>query len=63
MNSLKSNFNLAEVNFTLHDKGFLAEWDGMIGWYKNYIDQKPVILSDPYISQWHKALLRCENYL
>ncbi|MBN1532956.1 MAG: HNH endonuclease, partial [Spirochaetes bacterium] len=61
MNSIKSNFLLEEIGFKVHDRGSITEWDGMIGWYKEYVDKNNIILDDNYVKQWHNALLRYEK--
>ncbi len=61
MNSIKSNFLLTEIGFKLHEKGNIKNWDGMINWYKKYIEDNNNILNDKYVNQWHKALRDFEN--
>jgi hypothetical protein len=65
-NSLKSNFLLEEIQWKLHKKGSLSDWDGMISWYLNYIARNESILERiDKNGYWHKALLKCikEGYM
>lgn len=60
MNSAKSNFLLEEIGFKLHAPGDMKDWDGMISWYKEYVDKNPSILQNTYIRQWHNALIKSD---
>lgn len=57
-NSAKSNWLLEELGWELKERGHLKEWDGMIHWFIEYIDEHPDILSDNYIMSWHNAAKR-----
>ena len=61
MNSAKSNFLIDEIGFKLHAPGDMNEWDGMISWYKEYVDKNPSILKNAYIRQWHNALIKLDE--
>ena len=61
MNSAKSNFLREEVGFKLFQAGNLEEWDGMIKWYREYVNENPKILRSKYIYQWHSALLKIDH--
>jgi hypothetical protein len=56
MNSAKSNFLLEELNWTLHGKGDIKNWNGMITWYLKYVENNQKILENNYIKSWHNAL-------
>ena len=58
-NSAKSNFELTDLGWRLHEPGLLEVWDGMIGEYRTHIGRNPDILRDPYVRSWDQALRRC----
>lgn len=58
-NSIKSNFTLEEVGWSLHPSGNILEWDGMVSWYVEYIEKHPSLLEQSYFSTWHKAVIKC----
>ncbi len=57
-NSAKSNWLLEELGWELYPPGELKEWDGLIHWFIEYIENHPESLNVPYIYKWHKALIR-----
>ncbi|MBO4438503.1 MAG: HNH endonuclease [Spirochaetaceae bacterium] len=59
MNSSKSGFLLEEIGFKIQPAGDMADWDGMIHWYLNYIKGKNIPLSDTSFKSWHRALEKC----
>lgn len=59
-NSIKSNWLLEEIGWELHDAGSLEEWDGLTGWFLDYVIKKPELLNRSYyFKRWHKALKVC----
>jgi len=57
-NSAKSNWTLEELGWTLLPRGDLKQWDGLVGWFLEYVESNPAHLSDPYIRRWHRAAVR-----
>lgn len=57
-NSAKSNWLLEELGWELYPPGELKEWDGLIHWFIEYIENHPESLNVPYIYKWHKASIR-----
>ncbi|OCC29232.1 Uncharacterized protein GNX_2185 [Leptospira interrogans serovar Canicola] len=41
-NLLKFNFLLNEIEFVIKEKGNLKNWNGLIDWYKSYIQDKSI---------------------
>ena len=60
MNSAKSNFLLEEIGFTLHNKGKLSDWNGMITWYKEYKNKYGINIKDRNFKEWDSALDKFE---
>lgn len=57
-NSAKSNWTLEELDWNLLPPGDFAEWDGLVGWFLQYLYQYPEHLKDSYIKRWHDAARR-----
>jgi hypothetical protein len=57
-NSAKSNWTLEELGWDLHPKGSISEWDGLTGWFLDYVETNPDLLTDNYFSKWQKAALK-----
>ncbi len=60
-NGVKANFTLEELNWKLYPKGNINEWDGMTGWFRDYVEAHRSLLSDKYIDNWYRTLLRLGN--
>ncbi len=60
-NLLKSNSLIAEIGFSIHEKGNLENWNGLIDWYKSYIQDKSIEFFDDSMKRWHNALIRYEK--
>ena len=54
-NQAKSNWTLAELGWFLHEPGTLAEWDGLCGWFNDYVAHNPDVLHNLYLKKWHMA--------
>jgi len=62
-NSAKSNWTLEELGWKKHNKGDPKKWDGLIGWFMEYMENAPKkIKDDPYIKKWYKAAIQLEKY-
>ena len=57
-NSAKSNWLIDELGWVLHPPGNFKKWDGMLGWYMDYIKKNTSILEDKYIKSWHSSAKR-----
>jgi hypothetical protein len=56
-NSAKSNWTLDELGWQLLPPGDFKQWDGLLGWFLAYLQQKESHLADKYIRRWHRAAL------
>ncbi len=45
-NTAKANWTLAELGWSLRDPGSLADWDGLMGFFLEYIESHRAILKD-----------------
>ena len=55
-NSAKSNWKLEELGWEMKKKGDLKKWDGLMGWFMEYMKTAPKeICDDKYITKWHNA--------
>ncbi len=54
-NNSKANWLLEELDWKLHEPGDLGEWDGLIGWFIDYVAERSDVLGDGYIASWHRA--------
>ena len=57
-NSMKSNYTLDELHWTLHSKGNIAEWDGLTRVFIELVDKDQKLLEDTYIKNWHHVSKR-----
>jgi len=54
-NSAKMNWSLDELGWTLHPAGRFEDWDGMLGWFVDYVAAKPELRSQAWVRQWSTA--------
>ena len=55
-NSAKSNWLLGELGWTLRPAGDLRDWDGLSGWFLEYVAAHPDLLKVPAIKHWYRDL-------
>lgn len=60
-NSAKSHWTIEEIDWKLHDKGKLNEWDGLINYFIKFTDENTDYTKDNYVMDWKTALLRALN--
>ena len=60
-NSAKSNWTIEELGWTLHHKGQLTNWDGLINCFIDLANKNPVYEKDNYITQWKIALIKAKK--
>lgn len=60
-NSAKSNWTIEELGWTLHNKGQLSNWDGLINYFIDLSNKNPDYEKDNYISQWKTALIKAKK--
>jgi len=54
-NAAKSNWTLEELGWTLKPIDTVSSWDGLIGWFVDYVRVRPEDRSDKYIERWLRA--------
>ena len=54
-NSIKSHWTLEQLGWTLMPVGKLADWDGMIHWFVEQVENDKSLLDDAYIKSWFNA--------
>jgi hypothetical protein len=54
-NSAKSNWTLEEVGWHLVPPGDIRQWDGLPGWFIEFLKRDQSHLTDKYISRWYQA--------
>lgn len=57
-NAAKSNWTLEEVGWTLVPAGDLLQWDGLLGWFIDYLKQDSRWLDDRYIRRCHRVAVQ-----
>lgn len=58
-NGIKSNWTLDEVGWELLPCGNFKEWDGMIHWFKEYVETNMNVLSNKDVKKWYKTVCKC----
>lgn len=54
-NSAKANWTLEELNWALMPLGASDGWDGLAGWFVQYVDRCPEVADTAYVRRWHAA--------
>ena len=54
-NSMKSNYTIDEIHWTLYPKGDIADWDGLTGVFLELVNNDKELLNDSYIKTWYRA--------
>lgn len=57
-NSAKSNWTMEEIEWNLHEKGKLKNWDGLIHYFIDLTNKNSDYEQDKYVSSWKSVLLR-----
>lgn len=57
-NTAKAHWTLEELDWTLLPSGDYNEWDGMLGWFMEYIEKNSKLLKDNFLRRWHRAALK-----
>ena len=52
-NSIKSNYTIDEIHWTLHPKGDIRDWDGLSKAFVKLIEINKELLKDNYIKMWY----------
>lgn len=54
-NFAKMNWTLEELGWALYPPGSMSQWDGLVGWFLEYIGAHPETLRSVSIKGWHRA--------
>lgn len=64
INSAKSNWTIEELNWTIHERGNLNNWDGLSSIFLQLVDENPEYVNkDKSILQWKNALIKAKKEL
>jgi 5-methylcytosine-specific restriction endonuclease McrA len=58
-NSAKGNWTLGELGWDTFPPGKFEEWDGLLGWFLDYVKAHPEHLRHPYLKAWYAAGVKC----
>jgi len=63
-NSAKGNHTIENLGWNLLPPGKFKDWDGMLPWFINYVEDNQQFLDDPYIKKWYKVAKKIDlqNY-
>ncbi|MCP4308858.1 MAG: HNH endonuclease [bacterium] len=53
-NQIKAQWTLEEMGWVLHPPRTISDWDGLMGWFVDYVAAHPLLLETPYIKRWHR---------
>ncbi|GCE37832.1 hypothetical protein Rhow_000678 [Rhodococcus wratislaviensis] len=54
-NSAKAHWTLDELGWTLSPAGDYKKWDGLAGWFVEYLHAHPELVTDKYLARWFRA--------
>jgi hypothetical protein len=54
-NSIKSNWTLNELGWQLLQPGNNTNWDGMLQWYIDQVEENNAFLANNYFRTWYHA--------
>ena len=57
-NSAKAQFTLEELGWTLKPAGTMADWDGLTGWFRSMLAERPALREHDAIGHWSRLLDR-----
>lgn len=55
-NSIKANWLLGELDWTLYPPGKLEEWDGLTNWFIMFVERNRETLQNKFVSDWFTVL-------
>jgi hypothetical protein len=58
-NSAKANWTLEELSWKLVPPGNVDEWDGLIGWFVDFIEEHDDLRANKYLRTWLRAASVC----
>lgn len=54
-NSAKANWTLEDLGWSLYPAGSLADWNGLLSWFVDFVGANPGYLEDTYVRKWFNA--------
>jgi len=57
-NSIKSNWSLDEIGWTLRPPGDFGAWDGATRWFVEQTNVRPELMQEGYVRRWRTAIDR-----
>ena len=57
-NSIKSNYTIDEIHWTLYPQGDIKEWDGLSESFIHLVEKDKKLLKDNYIKNWYNISKR-----
>ena len=55
-NSAKAGWLLDELSWKLVPAGDLSAWDGLCGWFQEFVSAHPELLKHAAVRRWHSVL-------
>ena len=60
-NSIKNNWTLEQLQWTLYPAGDYTEWDGLTNLFIKLVEQDKELLKDNYIKRWYVLSIATKN--
>jgi len=60
-NALKGQWTLEELGWKLQPAGSIADWDGLMGWFCEYVGESREGLSKAPIAAWYRAAVNART--
>ncbi len=60
-NSIKSNYTIEEIHWSLYPKGKIEEWDGLTKIFIQLVNKDKELLKDAYIKNWYNISIKFFN--
>ena len=60
-NSIKSNYTIDDIHWSLHPAGDIADWDGLTSLFVQLVENDSELLKDNYIKSWYKVSQLCDR--
>ena len=58
-NSIKSNYTIEEIRWSLYPQGNISDWDGLTTLFLKLVDKDKSLLKDGYIRSWYNVSKSC----
>ena len=60
-NMAKATSSLEEIGWKVYPPGNLEEWDGMLAWFIDYVENHPDVLDNTYTKGWYEICCEMAN--